>query len=255
MNPDSAIVRCEQRLRDWFTRGKDPIMKIVDGLDIGWGGVQRWATARMPEITGLHLDFACGYGTFTAQLGWRFPGARIVGLNIDYAGPHACIASLLNEAGVDAGLVQSDAQTMPFPDRTFDSISCFLGLQDIRIGFGEPGVVHSVREAVRVLRRRGVMTLVDEFPFGEFLTALEGLPVAEIDRDEQSVDVRWEKETALRAIELYASGWIAQQRGTGSDRYHDEKYQELKIDMEHQIRQHGYYVPFGPMRMIIVEKR
>ena len=127
MNPDSAIVRCEQHLRDWFTRGKDPVMKIIDGLDIGWGGVQRWATARMPEVTGLHLDFACGYGTFMAQLGWRFPDIQLVGLNIDFAGPHACITSLLDEAAVTATLVRSDAQCMPFKDETFRSVSCFLG--------------------------------------------------------------------------------------------------------------------------------
>ncbi len=51
--------------------------------------MQRWATARMPlPRTGLHLDVACGYGTFLAELDWRFPGLRLVGLNIDFNGPH-----------------------------------------------------------------------------------------------------------------------------------------------------------------------
>jgi hypothetical protein len=51
----------------------------IDGLDIGWGGVQRWATAHIPKPTeGPHLDFACGYGTFLAQLGWRFPDVYLI---------------------------------------------------------------------------------------------------------------------------------------------------------------------------------
>ncbi len=33
----------------------------------------------MPPLTReAHLDFACGYGTFLAQLGWRFPSSALV---------------------------------------------------------------------------------------------------------------------------------------------------------------------------------
>jgi ubiquinone/menaquinone biosynthesis C-methylase UbiE len=231
-------------------------MKFIDGLDIGWGGVQRWATARMPEVAGLHLDIACGYGTFTAQLGWRFPDIHLVGLNIDYSGPHACIRDLLEEAGVAATLVQSDAQCMPFKNETFRSVSCFLGLQDIKIGFGEPGVARSVREAVRVLQYRGVMVLIDEFPFSDFQKVLAGLPVTEIERAERRLDTRWERDVAERAIALYAEGWVAQYRESGSrQRLYDEKLAAMKCDMEDQLREQGYYVPFGPMRMLVFEKK
>ena len=256
MNPDSTIIECEERLRAWFTRGKDPVLQIIDGLDIGWGGAQRWATARMPEVTGVHLDFACGYGTFLAQLGWRYPGMRLVGLNIDYAGSHACITSLLAEAGVYASLVQSDAQRMPFRDASFGSVSCFLGIQDIKIGFGQTGVRRSVHEAVRVLRHGGVLTLIDECTFADLTEVLAGLPVTEVERDERRLDVRWERAVAERAIALYAEGWIVQHRGPDSDRrLYAEKLAEMERDMEHQLEARGCYVPFGPMRMIIVEKQ
>ena len=155
---EQTIIRLERELRDWFTQGKDKIMMEIDGLDIGWGGSQRCVTAAMPDIaSGEHLDFACGYGTFLAQVGWRFQRARLFGLNIDYAGPHACITRLLRQAGVRASLVQADACKMPFKDQCFGSVSCFLGLQDIKIGFGDRGLEESISEAVRVLRPGGYL--------------------------------------------------------------------------------------------------
>ena len=104
----------EERLRAWFTRDCDPLQRTVDGLDLGWGGVQRWATARMPAIKGPHLDIACGYATFLAQLGWRFPAVQLVGVNIDFEGPQAMARPLLAQAGVPAAQVQADARRLSF---------------------------------------------------------------------------------------------------------------------------------------------
>jgi hypothetical protein len=106
---ETSIEKKEKFLRDWFTQGKDPITKIIDGLDIGWGGIQRWATGQMPSLEGLHLDIACGYATFLAQLGWRFSKADLVGLNIDFVGPHRHARSLLTEAEMKAALIQAGA--------------------------------------------------------------------------------------------------------------------------------------------------
>jgi len=87
---ESEIEAREQALRAWFTRDADPVLREVDGLDIGWGGTQRWATGQVTVPDGeWHLDFACAYGTLLAQLGWRLPRTPRVGLNIDFAGPHA----------------------------------------------------------------------------------------------------------------------------------------------------------------------
>ena len=91
---DRSILGREETLRSWLVKGRDPIIQEIDGLDIGWGGVQRWATARMADVgDGLHLDFACGVGSFLAQLGWRFPQTNLVGLNIDFSGPTNRFAS------------------------------------------------------------------------------------------------------------------------------------------------------------------
>ncbi|MBC7264599.1 MAG: class I SAM-dependent methyltransferase [Chloroflexi bacterium] len=255
---ETAIIEREEKLRTWFTRECDPILKVVDGLDIGWGGVQRWATARMPVPTGgPHLDFGCGYGTFLAQLGWRFPGVRLVGLNIDYAGPHALISELLAQAEVHAVLVQADARQMPFADESFASASCFLGLQDIAIGFGESGVRTTLSEAVRVLRTDGTLTLLDEFPFEKLDVLLEGLPLVVIDREERALDVRWDRRVAERAIMLYTEGWVAQARlsdEAAQQRTRVEVRSRMVAEMERQLSAQGYYVPFGPVRMLVAQK-
>jgi SAM-dependent methyltransferase len=253
-----TILDREERLRAWFTRGGDPLQRVVDGLDIGWGGVQRWATARMPVIEGMHLDVACGYATFLAQLGWRFPAARLAGLNIDFEGPHALARPLLAEAGVEARLVQADARCLPFANGSFDSVSCFLGLQDIEIGFGQEGVQGAVAEVTRVLRSGGTLVLLDEFPFEHFGLLLKGLPLAMIDRDECTLDVRWSQEVAERAIALYAEGLAAQARlddGSAREQARCDTYRRMAADMERQLAERGTYVPFGPARMVVAEKR
>jgi SAM-dependent methyltransferase len=255
---ETAIIKREERLRAWFTQECDPVQKVVDGLDIGWGGVQRWATARIPlSAGGLHLDVACGYATFLAQLGWCFPTARLVGLNIDFDGPHALARPLLAEAEVTAALVQADARQMPFADGTFGSASCFLGLQDIEIGFGEEGVQDAVAEAVRVLCPSGVLALLDEFPFEQFGALLDELPVMVIDRRERALDVRWDRQVAERAISLYTEGWVAQARladPAAQERTRSEVHSRMVAEMERQLATQGYYVPFGPMRMVVVRK-
>ena len=253
-----TILDREERLRAWFTRGGDPLRRVVDGLDIGWGGVQRWATARMPAVEGMHLDVACGYATFLAQLGWRFPAARLVGLNIDLDGPHALARPLLVEAGVEARLVQADARCVPFASGSFDSVSCFLGLQDIEIGFGQEGVQGTVAEVIRVLRSGGTLVLLDEFPFERFGLLLKGLPLAVIDRDECILDVRWDREVATQAIALYADGWAAQARVKGSaarEQIRREAYGRMATEMECQLAGHGAYTPFGPVRMFVARKK
>jgi ubiquinone/menaquinone biosynthesis C-methylase UbiE len=255
---EATIISREKELRDWFTHGKDELMREIDGLDIGWGASQRWATSSMPDIAaGWHLDFACGYGTFLAQVGWRFPCANLFGLNIDYTGPHACIKNLLQKAGVRATLIQADACAMPFADRCFDAVSCFLGLQDIKIGFGKKGVRKAVCEAVRVLKPGGYLTLVDEFALDVLLTILEKECTEVVLRDEFVLDIKWSRPVAEAAIEVYSEGWTAQSRVEGVREratVRRKTYMLMKADMEQQIRAKGFYAPHGPVCMVVAKK-
>lgn len=255
---EAAIINREKELRNWFTHGKDELMREIDGLDIGWGASQRWVTSSMPDIAaGWHLDFACGYGTFLAQVGWRFPSANLFGLNIDYIGPHASIKKLLQKANVRVVLVQADACEMPFADQRFDSISCFLGLQDIKIGFGKDGVSKAVSEAARVLKPGGCLILVDEFTFDVLLTLLQEEDVNVVLKDQFDLDIKWSRSVAETAIKVYSEGWAVQSRVEGvreREIVHSETYMRMKADMEQQLSAKGFYTPHGPVRMVVARK-
>jgi SAM-dependent methyltransferase len=146
---------------------------------------------------------------------------------------------------------------MPFPDGSFDSASCFMGLQDIELAFGERGLREALRESIRVLRPSGTFTLLDEYSFQRY-DALLGPLDARIDiRDERDLDVKWDRETSSRAIELYADGWLQQKRlgDPGISRSAAAEYaQGLWADAEIQLSARGYYVPFGPVRMVVCRR-
>ena len=103
------------------------------------------------------------------------------------------------------------------------------------------------------------MVLLDEFPLQRFEILLDGLPVAWIDRVERELDVRWNRQVAMRAAALCAEGWVAQMRlPAGDSTAYDAAYREtldrLQSEVETQMTEQGYYVPFGPVRMVVGQK-
>jgi hypothetical protein len=139
----------------------------------------------------------------------------------------------------------------------FSSTSCFLGLQDIEIGFGQKGVLATVVEMARVLKPGGVLALLDEFPFLSYVELLANTSINVIQHTERGLDVAWDRKTAELAIELYADGWATQARrlvpGKRDQALVDIRGQ-LTRDMEKQLDEQGYFIPFGPIRMVVGRK-
>jgi hypothetical protein len=58
---------------------------------------------------------------------------------------------------------------------------------------------------------------------------------------------------AERAIRLYSEGWAVQAQL--KDRLATDRVRSRMLEsMERQLAQRGYYVPFGPVRMVVARK-
>jgi len=63
---------------------------------------------------------------------------------------------------------------------------------------------------------------------------------------------------AERAIELYADGWADQARVSDlkeRERIRSRAARRLKADLARQLASTGFFVPFGPVRMVVARKR
>lgn len=99
------------------------------------------------------LDAGCGFGGTLAGLSAAGRGLALTGLNID---PRQLVLARENAPGVS--FVEGDACAMPFPDESFDRV---LAVECV---FHFPSRLKFLREAARVLRRGGRVSLSDFVP-------------------------------------------------------------------------------------------
>lgn len=107
-----------------------------------------WACSR---ASGRTLEVAVGTGL---NLPHYPDGVEIVGVDLS---PEmlALAADRARELARPVDLKEGDAQELPFPDETFDTVVCTFSLCNI------PDVERSVAEMKRVLKRGGHLILVD----------------------------------------------------------------------------------------------
>jgi SAM-dependent methyltransferase len=100
----------------------------------------------VPAATGAAavtlLDVACGPGFITAAL----KGSDVTVVGADLSTEMLRVARQLNPG---ARFEQADAEALPFPDESFDAVSCNFGM----LHFGDPPA--AIGQAARVLRRGG----------------------------------------------------------------------------------------------------
>jgi ubiquinone/menaquinone biosynthesis C-methylase UbiE len=62
-------------------------------------------------------------------------------------------------------LVTSNSAKLPFEEETFDAVASFLAMQDIRKTIDNEGVLSTVAEACRIVKKKGTIALADDsFP-------------------------------------------------------------------------------------------
>ena len=97
------------------------------------------------------LDVGCGQGIDLCE--YALAGANVTG--IDLTPRHVSLARQhLAELGLDARVVQGDAEDLPFPDATFDRVSSNGVLHHT------PDMPRALAEIRRVLQRDGRATLI-----------------------------------------------------------------------------------------------
>jgi ubiquinone/menaquinone biosynthesis C-methylase UbiE len=104
------------------------------------------------EASGLDvLDVGCGQGIDLCE--FAAAGARVTG--IDLTQKHIELAQAhVAEAGLEAAVLQGDAENLPFPDQSFDRVVSNGALHHT------PDIEEALREMRRVLRPSGTATVI-----------------------------------------------------------------------------------------------
>lgn len=130
-----------------------------------YGMDRRWkklgvSSARLPE-SGLVLDLASGTGDFSTLVGRRYPGVRTVAVDLTEG-----MLRLARLRGVEC-TVCADANHLPFPDGSFDSVFIGYGLRNFT------SLRESLGEIRRVMRPGGTLVTLDFFlPAGRLFRPL-----------------------------------------------------------------------------------
>lgn len=124
----------------------DRMMPRVERLLFADG--REWVCAR---ATGDVLEIAIGTGR---NLLFYPPGVRLTGIDVSPA-TLAVARRRAEQLGVEATLLEGDAQELPFPDGSFDTAVCTLALCTV------PDDARAVGEVARVLRPGGRFVLLE----------------------------------------------------------------------------------------------
>jgi SAM-dependent methyltransferase len=106
------------------------------------------------------LDVGCGFGGTVASLNERFSGVDLCGLNIDARQLERARQEVRSRPGNRVDFHEGDACRMPFADASFDVVLA------VECAFHFPSRARFLREAARVLRPGGRLSLCDFVPSG-----------------------------------------------------------------------------------------
>jgi demethylmenaquinone methyltransferase/2-methoxy-6-polyprenyl-1,4-benzoquinol methylase len=133
----------------------DFVNRVISlGIDQSW----RRKTVRALELgeNARALDLATGTGDLALLIAGAAPGSRVVGLD-----PSLKMLAIAREKVTAAGLgervelVEGDAETLPFPDATFDGVSIAFGIRNV------PDRARALGEMARVTKPGGRVAVLE----------------------------------------------------------------------------------------------
>jgi ubiquinone/menaquinone biosynthesis C-methylase UbiE len=104
------------------------------------------------------LDVGCGFGGTIAHMNEKYADMRLAGLNLDSRQLERARAQVIPKSRNRIGWVQGDACRLPFPDQCFDAVVA------VECIFHFPSREQFFREAWRILKPDGILTLSDFIP-------------------------------------------------------------------------------------------
>jgi ubiquinone/menaquinone biosynthesis C-methylase UbiE len=129
------------------------------------------------------LDIGCGAGVLASALSAR--GVHVTGID-----PNAVALALARKAVPAGSFFQASAETLPFPDGTFDGAIFLNSLHHVP----EPAMQGALREAARVVGPARPIVVIEPLSEGSFFSALR--PV-----EDETVVRTAAQEVLLRALE------------------------------------------------------
>jgi len=143
--------------------------KAFELADIRFGEARKWLVEQIsPFYPRVVLEVGYGQGYLTMEAACALSSADLVG--VDLLHEHSTVAvtrwytrHFKMERRIS--LIACDSMSLPFKGECFDSVISFRALQDIQSTRGEKGVLATIKESCRVLKKNGVIAIADDsFP-------------------------------------------------------------------------------------------
>ncbi len=141
-----------EKIRNIFgaiARVYDPMNRIITlGLWDSWQ--RRFLDVVAPRDGEMCLDIATGTGDLAILIAERAPGIRVTGLDLSRDMLDVAEAKILRKGLKErVQIVEGNALSLPFPDQSFDVVTCGFGLRNF------PDLPRALSEMRRVLKPGG----------------------------------------------------------------------------------------------------
>jgi len=134
-----------------------------------FGEARRWLIEQVNlNPCSVVSEIGYGQGYLTMELASALKTGKVIG--IDLLGEwfnYRVTRWIANQMGVreKIALVKSNSTKLPFKEEILDAVASFLALQDIRKTMNNEGVLKTVAEACRIVKKNGAVALADDsFP-------------------------------------------------------------------------------------------
>jgi len=145
-----AEVGCYRDHYDWARRSGIP----TEVEDYRYPRIKGWLIDQVaPQRGQALLDVGCGSGFLLFDLRRRHPGLRLCGIDVSLAHLASLARRKRDDHITDILALASDGEDLPFPDGTFDWVTCSEVLEHIH------APEQAIREMYRVLKPGGTLLI------------------------------------------------------------------------------------------------